>query len=230
MSADNFPDVPFFTTGGRPPVLAPPPASLPAPQGSGPAGRRSRFSNAPRAAGLVAAVIATVLLAVVGWRATHRPNLTPVVLPDSFASYGPLQDGVDFAKDDGPTSWRTSAKGTLGGNAFDGRAFGNVRSGGPMLNVVVARTDLTDKLDVALAAPPYTMFGSVTCTQTVDLASAARKRNQTPKDLPGPRFNARSVLCWRATDDVSVSAFGLLASADLMPRVAAAVDEVWELQ
>jgi len=168
-------------------------------------------------------VVAAVLLAA-GFVVLDRGprDDRPVVLPDTFAGLSPATAQWQFA-DRG--DWRSQLTDTYGGHPFAGRAFAAAQPK-ILVNLVVVRTDSRDKADPALGRPPFTQIGQVTCTHTFELGG------DLPEGVedPGPFRKDSMMLCWRARETLTVSAFVLIGGLGLEQATARAVDEVWALQ
>ena len=84
--------------------------------------------------------------------------------------------------------------------------------------------DAPDVGDAAFGRSPFTDFGAVSCTHTL----------QPPEvdELPetGPATNPRIFICVRHDAVATVSAFALLGVEGRVAQVAEAVDQVWALQ
>ncbi|HET9944290.1 MAG TPA: hypothetical protein VFR56_01460 [Actinomycetes bacterium] len=174
-------------------------------------------------AGLAVALLAVVAGgAYVASDSDRAPGATrPVVLPDTFMGLGPAEASAQFAQID--TQWRDGLSDAYGDRPFDGRAYGTLAEG-IRINVVVNRGDAPDVGDASFGRPPFTDFGAVACTHTLQLP-------ETPGvDDPGPFTSARMFLCVRSDDVATVSAFALMGAQGREADVAAAVDQVWALQ
>ena len=172
----------------------------------------------------LASLAVAALAAGAGYAVTSRGaapvDTRPVVLPDTFAGWGPAEPTSQFADVD--PQWRDALADSYGGHPFHGRAYGTAADR-VRINLVVARGDFPDVGDAAFARPPYTSHGPVSCTHTLQLPATATDPEPQPVTSPG------LLLCLRHDDVATVSAFVLLGA----PReadVAAAVDAAWALQ
>lgn len=92
--------------------------------------------------------------------------------------------------------------------------------GTTMLNVVATRTDMTGKVDLHLLGDSGRSIGGTRCTRNVVLRGA-----DEDVDTPGTPLSGK-VLCWRTSEQLSISAF-VLSRPPAEEDVAAAVDALW---
>ena len=179
-------------------------------------GRRTQAMGALLLLALVAVVAGAAY--VVTSRDEAPVDTRPVVLPDTFAGWGPSEPVAQFADDE----WRAMAAEDIG-QPLDGRAYGTAADR-VRINVLVSRGDDPDGPDVKLAREPFTVFGAVSCTHTLQLPEAEWDPD------PQPFTSDRMFICFRHDDMATVSAFVLMGAHGREADVAAAVDEVWALQ
>ena len=210
---DYFAAPPSSTFGGPTPTLTSSGTAGP----SSPPPARTRPPTRLLWAGGIIAVLALV---VAGWWLRPVHDHRPVALPEAVLGL-PRAEGVrDFGTQ---PSWRTVAEGDLPDVTMEGRAYRRLERSQPLqINIVVARTDLTGKLDRRLGVKPYLAYGSVTCTHTFDLSTKASPASPATTD--------RMLLCWRTSSGLSVSALVLRQGAVTDAQIADAVQQVWALQ
>lgn len=174
--------------------------------------------------------LAAALALIVGASATgawalsredHGPKDTrPVVLPDTLGGlpisrYNDLEPGGLWYQNNLPVFGPD--------HAFGGRAYTAYDSAGspipPGMNLIVARGHFERAADLERAAKPYTRHGEVTCTNNID----------TKIDGTGVQRMDNMMVCWRISDSLTVSVFGLGGQQTPEPLVAA-VNEAWALQ
>jgi hypothetical protein len=166
----------------------------------------------------VAAALVTALVVL----RPHPRDDRPVVLPERLASLPAAETRFQFA--DGG-DWRTQLAKAFGDHPFDGRSFRGVRPG-PVMNLVVVRTDSREEADPGLGRAPYTKFGDVSCTHTFQLPGGVVQGQDRPK----PFSRDWMLLCWRARETLTVSVLVLASPPGYEQTAARAVDEVWALQ
>jgi hypothetical protein len=135
----------------------------------------------------------------------------PLSLPEQLGKQHPIPAASDLTQ---TPSWMTRAASQLGGASYVARTFGTDPQA-PTTRVVVAKTDLTGKLELGWAADQGKEFGDVRCTQNVNLGGRVAVR---------PTVS----LCWRTSP--TLSAYALLIDIKHPVRVdaaAAAVTEAW---
>ena len=152
----------------------------------------------------------------------HPRDDRPVVLPATLAGLSAAQTGLQFGQaGDLHAQWAD----TFGEHPFDARAFGGLRPG-PLLNLVVVRTDSRGKADPGLGRPPYSSIGDVSCTRTFQFGDGV----VPGQDRPKPFRSDRVLLCWRARDTLTVSVLVPNSAPGYEQTAAQAVDEVWALE
>jgi hypothetical protein len=186
----------------------------------------SSINDAPAARPLwrrpaVLGTAAVVLAAAVGGgvmltRDRHAgpggPVNAPASLPDKV-------DGLEQAKTDTAKSQQKAFEEKaqqLGGITVVGRTYRS-DNGRRTIKVVVGRTDLTGKLDLAWAADKGRGVGEARCTSDLRL---------TPGSKPSVRKTM--LLCWRVTD--TLSAYSVIIDFDKTPKDAdgvAALTQAW---
>ncbi|GAB3677172.1 hypothetical protein [Angustibacter aerolatus] len=179
---------------------------------------------------MVAAVVGALLLvvaaAVLAPRALRPHDTRPVVLPDVLAGYPVISGAGDFSAERGPTSWREAVRDDAGGNAYDGRAYGQATLPMRRLHAMVVRTDATGAFDLHLTAEPISHVGDVSCTQTLRFPALGHPGTPGP-----PALHPGKALCWRTSEHLSVVVFALIVpEGDPLERAATAVDDLWALQ
>lgn len=204
------------------PTITPVPVTGP-PSGRPPSGPR-RAPSTPVVTVAVVALLAVV--AVVGYVAQGRggtapADARPVVLPDSFMGLRPAEASQQFAEVD--SQWRDGLSDAYDGRPFDGRAYGTIADR-VRINVVVNRGDAPDVGDASFGRPPFTDFGAVSCTHTLQLPEVPGMA------AAGPVTNPRLFICTRHDVVATVSAFAVMGAQGREADVAAAVDQVWALQ
>jgi hypothetical protein len=150
----------------------------------------------------------------------HPRDDRPVVLPDTLVGLSPAETRLQFAQGG---DWRTQLAQTFGDHPFDGRAFGGVRPG-PLVNLVVVRKDSRDEGDPGLGRPPYSKFGEVSCTHWFQLPDVLGQGESKPYR------SDKMLLCWRASETLTVSVLMPLSPPGYEQTAAQAVDEVWALE
>jgi hypothetical protein len=168
--------------------------------------------------GLMAALLAVATrVATIG--ALHLrsgPHDTrPVVLPKSLAGFQPAPTPYQFAEN---ASWPQSMAKAFGNTAYGGRAYGSLAAH-QLINLVVVRADSSGFGDPSVGRPPYTMFGEVRCTHSLQF-----------KDSSPELVDSKLLLCWRASDTLTVSAIMLLGGQGFDEDTAQAVQDVWDAQ
>ena len=176
----------------------------------------------PWTVGLVIALLITMALTGHAlW--PHHLDHRPITLPQTLHGFSRAPTAYDFGIQ---PSWHDSVDKSIGGAELAGRAYRPaIRGQRPLqVNLSVARTDLTGKLDEHLTRKPHTQIGDVTCSQTFDFAAGLRS-----KGVPdtGPHYDAGKVVCWRNSADLSVVVFALYTPDDYRDTVAQMVDEAW---
>jgi hypothetical protein len=182
----------------------------------GPARRRSIL--------LVAGLVAVAVSLVTGFvlLRPHPHDDRRVLLPDTLVGLQAAETGLQFAQSG---DWSTQLAKTFGDHPFDGRAFGGVGPG-PLVNLVVVRTDSRSEADPGLGRPPYTKIGHVSCTNTFQLPDGKVPGDDHPKPLRIERM----LLCWRARETLTVSVLVTVSLPGYEQTAARAVDEVWALE
>jgi hypothetical protein len=171
----------------------------------------------PRVPGWTMAVVVIVAsaIAIAGVRhaMTSSPkDERPVTLPATFAGLTPRTP--NFGTE---TSWISTARDATGGAPILGTTYGKVGEAS-IINVVVARSDLTGDLDQDMAGDDGELLGATRCTRKVMLTVDKDKK---------PIESTKMLLCWRTSDLLSVTAL-VLSRPPEPAEVAAAVDAVWE--
>jgi hypothetical protein len=179
-----------------------------------------RAPRLPKAwlAGL-ASIAAAVVVAGAGlaWNTLRYRNVDkrPITLPDTFLNRGHLADPeLDFGQ---AADWRAHIEDEFHGAGLAGAAYGEIGQG--RINVVAIRADATGDLDLKMAADAGEPYGNVRCTNYF--------RFETEDLKPPPAHMEGMLLCWRTSDDLTVSALAMnLAPAAV--EVAAEVDALWQ--
>jgi hypothetical protein len=202
----------FFEAPGGGTRRTPPPTS------AAPARQHRRLALLIAGILVASASLATLLVVV----RPHPRDDRPVVLPDTLAGLTAAEPGLQFGQ---AADLRTQWRDTFGDHPFDARAFGGVRPG-PLVNLVVVRTDSRGEADLRLGRPPYTKFGDVSCTRTFQLPDSL----VPGQDQPKPFHSDRILLCWRARTTLTVSVLVPTSPAGYEQTAAQAVEEVWALE
>jgi len=196
----------YFATASAPPVL-------PAP--SAPPKRQ-----VPRRALTVAVAGLGVVAVVIGWWLRPEPiDPRPVVLPQTVAGYSTADPRLQF---DTHPDVQDTMRDEFGERPWGGRAYGGVP--GELLHLTVVRGDSEQRGMLTTTRPPHTTYGDVTCTETFQFTGLDGEADTGPVQLPG------MLQCWRTERALSVSLLAISAEPGMMPRLAAAVDDVWALQ
>jgi hypothetical protein len=135
----------------------------------------------------------------------------PLNLPEQLGKQHPIPAASDLTQ---RPDWMKRAATQLGGASYVARTFGTDPQA-PTTRVVVAKTDLTGKLELGWAADQGKEFGDVRCTQNIKLGERVAVR---------PTVS----LCWRTSP--SLSAYALLIDTKHHVRAdaaAAALTEAW---
>lgn len=169
------------------------------------------------------ALMATVALAVSAalWHFWPAPvDTRPITLPPTFMNLTPWEHNFM-----GSDEFQELAQEEFGEAGLAGTTFGSFRAGerpGLMLNLIAVRTDMTGKLDVRAAVGDRAV-GNERCTSTLEF--------KADDDSPSAGVEARVttyLLCWRASDDLSVSALVMGGAAQTSEEeLAAAVEAVY---
>jgi hypothetical protein len=138
---------------------------------------------------------------------------TPIELPDTMAGLPDLgRDPLHAAQ------WQQKAAQAAAGTAWVARTYG---SAGPAktIRLVVARTDLSGKLEQAWAVGSGTQVGSDRCTHNTRITPGSK-----------PRVRPTVLVCWRTSP--SLSAYALVIDPKATAAIpdadgAAAVDAAW---
>jgi hypothetical protein len=167
--------------------------------------------------GRLVAVVAAGVVLVVGllvWQTNRGPDGGSLTLPTTFL--GRTQDVGAFEIE--PT-WQQSVEGVVGDAAYAGAQYGlrQNRAGGPgpVINVTVARADLSGRLDEGMAGGAIERLGEVECTNSIKLGSGAAASR------PG------HALCWRNSAHLSVIALSFSRAPELT-ALAAATESLWQ--
>ena len=139
---------------------------------------------------------------------------TPVDLPATMAGLPTLSADPLHG-----TSWQQKAALAAGGRAWAARTYGHAGAA-KSIRVVVARTDLTGKLEQAWAAGAGTQVGRATCTHDTKLTPTSPAR-----------VRPTVLICWRTTP--GLSAYALVIDPKATAPVpdadgAAALDTAWQ--
>jgi hypothetical protein len=146
---------------------------------------------------------------------SSHPDTRPVVLPTSFMGLS-----VSSYNDGNRPETIAVLRKTVNGAAVSLRVFGEPT--GTIIYVEGTRADLTGKSDLHMLGDAGLPYGNASCTRRLVLRLPDDKMNL---DNPqGP--DSRMMLCWRTSEQVSISA---LVPGVKPPEedVAAAVDAVW---
>jgi hypothetical protein len=186
-----------------------------APQGPSSARRVAVVAGAAAAALVAAAGVATLMH---GNPPPAKPT-DPLTLASTVSGLSPMPATQDLTQ---ATTWQARAKQVAGSATLVARTYGTGDQGARSIRIVIARTDLTGKLEQAWAAPNAgTATGQNTCTNNTVLV---------PK---GPaKVRDTVMLCWRVTPDVSGYALIIdpTAKTPVSPNDgAAALDEAWKI-
>jgi hypothetical protein len=163
-----------------------------------------------------AAVAGGVLLLLRGPGVPAGSPTSPVALPDTVTGLRPLPADQD------PTAnpnWQDSAAKASGGVTLEAHTYGKGEDG-RTVRVVAARTDLTQKLELAWAADQGQETGIARCTNNLVVAP------RTP-----PRVRPTVMLCWRTGP--TFSAYTLVIAPRATKQVSAqegadALETVWK--
>jgi len=203
-----------------------PPDSVPAPVPEPPRSAPPLRWPGPRllrAVALVAIVLGIVVAASMV-RGESYDREAPLRLPPIVMGVAVSTDPDSFAAS--PDWRRTVAENFVDSTAYAAashRPRRKLGDPGPLMaNLIAVRGDMTDKLDLRLAAKPFEQLGAVTCTQTLDFFRGTGDKG------PLSREPSR-VLCWRVSRELSVSILVFGVSPEYVPLVADVVDEVWRL-
>ncbi|PPK94188.1 hypothetical protein CLV92_10887 [Kineococcus xinjiangensis] len=188
--------------------------------------RRAPGGPARRPLAVALALAVAVVVAVVAcgawWAVGQRPAPAaakrPVVLPEVVAGFAPPAPEEDFGRQE---DWIRMQADLRRGEAFAGRAYwapGPHRL--PRLNVAAGRTGAADFADRILAAGAELRFGEVTCTRRIHFPAVGDHPAAT-------HVSDTMVLCWRSTDDLTVTVLGLGSQDGVDALAAQAVEEVW---
>jgi hypothetical protein len=165
------------------------------------------------AAVLVAAVGAgALLMSDEGPTGPGGPATAPATLPDKVAG---LEQADSKTAEGLQKAFEEKAQ-KLGDVTVVGRTYTSENKR-RTIKVVVGRTDLTRKLDLAWVADKGREAGDARCTSNLKL---------TPESKPSVRKTM--LLCWRTTD--TLSAYSLIIDFDKTPKDAdgvAALTEAW---
>lgn len=161
---------------------------------------------------VVAVLVALATIAVVSYRhVTSGPSDTrPVTLPATFAGL----TTSTFSNEGVPESISED----LGGAPTALTTYG--APGTTIVNVVAARADMSDRVDLRYLGDDGRLIGGTRCTTNVVL-----RELDEGVDSPGSPMTGK-LLCWRTSDELSVSAF-VLSRPPAAEDVAAAVDALW---
>jgi hypothetical protein len=173
-----------------------------------PRGRQAVTLAVAAAVVVVAGVIA--LFGLLGG-SDSQPGAGAVRLPHSAGGLEPVAANKDITQ---TQLWQSKARTATHGASVTARTYGQ---GSRTIRVVVARTDLTGKLELAWAADDGHDVGDDTCTQNV-------------RFTPGGKAGVRPTvaLCWRTGS--TLSAYTLLIDPKHKVKeaeAAKALDEVW---
>jgi hypothetical protein len=139
---------------------------------------------------------------------------TPIDLPATMAGLPTLSpDPLHGA------SWQQKAIQAAAGSAWAARTYGHAGAA-RTVRVVVARTDLTGKLEQAWAAGTGTRVGQDSCTHDTRVTPTSK-----------PRVRPTVLVCWRSTPTLSAYALVIDPKAKaLVPDAdgAAALDTAWQ--
>jgi hypothetical protein len=185
-----------------------------------PLGRRGLVAGVAGVAG-VAAVAGVALVVGIGRSSTGTSATSGsgapraaahLEAPDRLNGGTPVPVAQDVTQS---KEWKAQAANELGGARYFARTYSTSPTS-PTTRVVVAATDLTDRLEQAWAADAGTAVGDDRCTQNLQL---------------GDRVGVRPTvsLCWRTTDELS--AYVLVIDPRHPVRSdagAAALDEAWK--
>ena len=176
-----------------------------------PGGRQAATLGAAAAVVVIGGAIA--LFGLFGGTDSHPASAGGVRLPDTVRGLGPVAANKDITQ---TQLWLSKARTATHGAALVARTYGHA-DGSRSIRVVVARADLTDKLELAWAADDGHDVGDDTCTQNLRFA-------------PGGAAGVRPTvaLCWRT--GTTLSAYTLLIDPKHKVKeaeAAKALDEVW---
>ena len=173
---------------------------------------------------IVAGALATTLIAGVGagfaLRGTPAPAQAsdPISLPDSVSGLSALPAAADVTS---TAAWQARAHEAAGRASVAARSYGSGGQSARTVRIVLARTDLTGKLEQAWAAPTgAAATGADTCTNNTVLTAGSQ-----------PRVRPTVMLCWRTSP--SFSGYALIIDPKVSDSVAAkdgaeALDEAWK--
>ncbi len=169
---------------------------------------------------VAAAVVASVVGGgVAAWSAgvfeqvPSGPVTAPVAVPDKVGGLAPAPEAQDFSKQ---SAWQAEAQAAVGDATVIGRQYGSAKQR-KTIRVVAARTDLTNKLELAWPADKGTKVGSARCTQNFVLTEGGT-----------PRVRPTMLMCWRTS--ATFSAYSIVIDFDTKPSekdAVTAIDDVW---
>jgi len=190
----------------------------------GPAAAAPKGPSTSRRVAVIAGAAAAALVAAGGVATLMHGNpppakpTDPLTLATTVSGLSPMPAAQDLTH---TATWQAKAKLVANGATMVAGTFGTGEQGSRSIRVVIARTDLTGKLEQAWAAPNAgTATGQDTCTNNTVLV---------PK---GPaKVRETVMLCWRVTPEMSGYALIIdpTAKTAVSPNDgAAALDEAWK--